>query len=229
MQKLPIPEPVKNSWICRGGRYDAVVLTESNPATGLETKLWIDKETGKRLKMESQNHIRMYLARAAVQSRIKTGNWDEVVFMKTNHFIKDIHTISYMKIKCSLEQAPAATKEDLNVPGQKFTGLINGNKLEGIFEIAHKKYDGKNPSSFPLNTEQYKEIEKWLKAEGRIESDDPVLIEKAKEITNGSENLWEASCSISQWVIENIDGSIMGAQPVKLLTGETEHAGRSQC
>ncbi len=193
-----------------GSRYDAVVLTESNPATGLETKLWIDKKTGKRLKMESQNHLRMYLAEAAVQKRIETGNWDEVVFMKTNRFIKDIHAISYMKIKCNLEQVPAATKEDLNVPGQTFTGHINGNKLEGIFEIAHKKYDGKNPPSFPLNTDRYEDMGKWLKAEGRIESNDPVLVAKAKEITTGSQDLWDASRRISQWVIENIDGSILG-------------------
>ena len=96
-----------------GRHFDAVVLTESNPATGLVTKLWIDKKTAKRLKMESQNHLRMYLAVASVQKRIKTGNWDDVVFIKTNRTIKDIHAISYMKIKGSLESVPAATKGDL--------------------------------------------------------------------------------------------------------------------
>jgi transglutaminase-like putative cysteine protease len=152
----------------------------------------------------------MYLAESVVKKKLETGNWDDVVFTKVNRYIKDIHSISYIKLRGNLEQSPASTREDLNVPGQKFTGLIKENIVEGIFEISYKKYDGKNAPSFPLNTDRYKDIGEWLKADGRIESDDHILIAKARVITDGSEDLWEASRRISQWVIDNIDGSIMG-------------------
>jgi len=192
-----------------GEIYDAVILNEPDPSTGLESRLWIDKNSGMRLKTESPSRISMYLTDCSVQNRIKTGSWDDVLFVKTNKSIKDIREISYMKVKCSLGPIPAPDDDDVNVPGQKFTGTLDGNKLEGIFEIAHKKYDGKNASIFPLDTNQYENLSPYLKAEEMIESDDPALVAKATEITEGSEDLWEATCRISHWVVENIDGSIL--------------------
>ena len=44
---------------------------------------------------------------------------------------------------------------------------------------------------------------------GTIRWDDTELVALAQKLTKGSGNLWEASCKISKWVAENIEGSIL--------------------
>ncbi|MCD4736895.1 MAG: transglutaminase-like domain-containing protein, partial [Bacteroidales bacterium] len=192
-----------------GNRYNAVILKESDPGTNMESKIWIDKKSGMRLKMESSNRIKIFLTDALVKNNIKTGNWDVIFFKKTNKSIKNIKAISYLKAHCIMEPEPAPDKEDLQVPGQQFEGTIDGNYIDGIFEIAHVKFDGKNAPVFPVEGTQIEEVAVYMAADDKIEAGDPVLITKAKEITYGSENAWEATCRLSNWVAENIDGSIM--------------------
>ena len=193
-----------------GGHYDAVVLSEPDPSTGLDTRIWIDKKSGMRLKMVSPNRLSTYLTDATVQRKIKTGNWDNIFFTRTNESIDDIRSISYMKVKASLEPVPAVNIEDIHVQGQKFVGQINEKMIDGIFEISHIKYDGKNSPSFPLDRSQYKQLEPYLTETEQIESEDSILIAVARKVTDKSGNLWEASCNLSKWVAENIDGSILG-------------------
>jgi len=191
-----------------GEKHDAIILNESDPLTGMDTKIWINSKNGMRLKMVSPNHVSMYLTDESVKKRIKSGSWDDIIFIKTNKSIKDIRSISYLEVRVSMEPLPVVSPAEINVPGQKFMGSIDGNRVEGIFEVEHKKYDGENVLLFPLTIIHNESIKKYLEAEEMIESDNPVLIEKAREITKSSKNSWEASCRISRWVAENIDGSI---------------------
>ncbi len=191
-----------------GGHYDAVLLSESDPMTGMKTKMWIDKKGGRCLRRESQNHLSMYLTDATVLKKIKTGRWDDMAFIKTNRSVKEFHKLSYMKIKAALEPVPAVSLEDINMPGQRFSGRIDGDLLEGIFEISPDRYDGRNAPSFPPDTGQNSHQGRWLQTEERIESDNPALVAKAEEITEGSGDSWEAACRLGRWVAENINGAL---------------------
>jgi hypothetical protein len=53
-------------------------------------------------------------------------------------------------------------------------------------------------------------LKKYLEQGPLIESNDPVLIKKAQEITRGAADSWEAACRLSQWVAENISYAIPG-------------------
>jgi len=192
-----------------GKEYDAIVLEESDPPTGSIYKLWISKEDGMRLQMELPQKIKMYLTDASVPKKIKTGNLDDNFFIKTNKNIKDIRSISYMKATVKLATTPSARMEDLRVPGQKFSGTINDKAIDGEFIIQHKRYKGKDSPSFPFDPDEYVFEDIFVEAEENIESDDPELEALAKKITEGSENLWDASCRISRWVATNIKGSIL--------------------
>jgi len=192
-----------------GKEYDAIVLSELDPTTGMHNKIWINKADGKRLKMDSPNKISMYLTDSSIPKRIKTGNWDVSFFIKTNVKIHDLRAISYMKAKVKLEAIPQATMVDLNVTGQQFTGSINENFIDGEFIISHKKYNGKNSPGFPFDKVKYDISEVYFESEDNIESDDRELIALAQKITKGSNNLWDASCRISRWVADNIEGSIL--------------------
>ena len=192
-----------------GIEYDALIIKESDPSTGMNNKLWISKKDGMRLKMESPQQIRMYLTDASVPNRIKTGNWDDLFFVKTNKKIDDIRSISYMKVRVKLEATPSVSMDDLNVSGQQFSGTVNENAINGEFIISHKKYNGDNSPEFPFDQDKYEFSDSYLKPELTIEANDHDITALAKKITYGSETLWEACCKLSSWVAENIDGSIL--------------------
>ncbi len=189
--------------------YQSLVLEETNPVSGKGSKLWICKNTGMRLKMESPQRLTMYLSDESVKDKIKTGNWDEILFVQTNASIKDLKKIRHMKVRVDLVAEPNSTIQDLNVPGQVFTGSVEEGEIRGICEIAHERYDGMNAPFFPFKPNPEDKIDSYLEAGNNIESDDPVLVGKALQITEGSENVWVAACRISRWVADNIEGSII--------------------
>ena len=55
----------------------------------------------------------------------------------------------------------------------------------------------------------------FLEPSELIQSADPVLAEKAREITRGSKDSWEAARRIALWVSENIKGAIPGGGTAK--------------
>jgi tetratricopeptide (TPR) repeat protein len=153
---------------------------------------------------------KIYLSDQSVVDKIKVANMDASIVTKTNVAISDVQSLTYMKVDAVIEPiGQNFSEEDLNVPGQKFTGTVKDNLIEGVFEISHAKYDGNVAPPFPPKFND-SSLDKYLKADGRVESDDPVLIKKAKEITEGSKDSWEAAKRLSKWVAENIHYAIPG-------------------
>lgn len=189
-----------------GKEYRALVLQELDPVTKSQSEIWIDAVTGLRLELMLPNNVRMYLTDASVEERIGKFNWDDILFVKTNKFIKNIHGINYMKADAELETVPKADVKDLTLPGQKFSGVVKDGLITGVFEIEYKKYNGNNAPPFPAISVTDSKLKKHLDPSPLIESDDSVLKKKAEEITTGSEDSWAAVCSLCNWVGENISG-----------------------
>jgi len=194
-----------------GKTYQTVIINQLNHANGLKVKLWLDTESGIVLKTLYQTNRLSYLTDVSVKEKVKRVNLDDYLFAKTNKSISDIQGISYMKVKTTIDPTGLwVTPEGLNVPGQKFTGTVEENLIEGTFEIQHKRYDGSDAPQFPSVFCKIDSLQEYLQPEGFIESGDPVLIDKAKEITEGSKDSWEAACRLSKWVAENIGGAVPG-------------------
>ncbi len=192
-----------------GKTYNTIVIEQVNNKTGRKTTYWLSPENDYFVMFEVQQR-KVYLADQSVVDKIKVANMDENIFTKANVSISDIQSIEYIKVNAVIE--PTGKKlsfNDLNVPGQKFTGSVVNNHIEGIFEISYKKYNGENADKFPPENID-ESIKKYLTAEDRIESNDPVLIDKAKEITAGAKDSWEAAVRLSKWVAENIHYAIPG-------------------
>ena len=199
-----------------GKSYNALVLDKLNTKTGLKVKMWIDVDNGYMLKAAAPGNRMSYLADPSVVNRIKMADVDDTLFAKVDVAIADIQAISYMKVKATVQPTGLwVTQEGLNVPGQSFTGTINDNLIEGVFEIEHKQYDGSDAPPFPADFNKDKSVKKYLEAEDFVQSDDPVLIEKAQEITHGSKDSWEAACRLSKWVSENISYAIPGGMTAR--------------
>jgi transglutaminase-like putative cysteine protease len=152
-----------------------------------------------------------YLADPSVVKKIQVANLDDALTTRTNRSIPDLQAIRYMKVKAVLEPTGLwVTPESLNIPGQKFTGTVAENRVEGEFEIEHPVYDGSGAPTFPPDYGGIETLQPYLEAGELIQSDDPVLIEKAEEIVSGASNSWEAAVLLSRWVAQNIDYAIPG-------------------
>ena len=200
-----------------GSVYDAVIVQEKDPGTGLLTTYWIEKDSGLRLKMESMTGLRMYLTDISVMERLSTGNADDLIFVRTNEQIGDFRRISSMAVQVDLDAFPGPGMEDLNIPGQSFKGSIAGNSLKGLFEVEHQHYKGEDALSFGKPHRFTEDISMYLQAEEHIQSEDPEIRELALTLTDGSKDVWEATCRLSSWVAESIGGSINGGSALETL------------
>ena len=192
-----------------GKSFNTIIIEQTNTKTGLKTTYWLSPDYDYFVKFKVLNRT-VYLSDQNVIDKIKVANMDENIVTKTNVAISDVQALSYMKVDAVIEPiGQNFTKDDLNVQGQKFTGTVKENHIEGTFEISHTRYDGNNAPPFPPDFNN-PSLKKYLSADGRIESNDDVLIQKAKELTDGSKNSWEAATRLSNWVAENIHYAIPG-------------------
>ena len=77
-------------------------------------------------------------------------------------------------------------------------------------EIEHVRYDGKKAPPFPPSFQNDPKLKPYLEPDRFIEAADPVLVKKAREISAGAGDSWQAAVRLSRWVAENIGYAIPG-------------------
>lgn len=200
------PEPVEIG----GKTYRAFVVESLDLDLGLKIRQWINADDGYLLKSEGPRSVQ-WIADRSMKSRLRRVDIDNHLFAKAGATIADIAAISHLKVRAVLEPVGNwITPADLNVPGQTFEGTVVENRIEGVFEVRHEKYDGRWAPPFPPDLGGNPELRPYLAPEDFIESDDPVLIRKAEELTAGSKDSWEAARRLSRWVAEEIGYDIPG-------------------
>jgi len=207
------------------GRFETVVLDRYSPSSGVKVRVWLDTKTGIIVKSDLPGGYVSTLATPAVKKLVKRVNIDDTIVTKTNVAIADITGISYLKVKAVLEPSGLQLRpEDLNVPGQKFVGTVVDNLVDGVFEIEIPHYDGTNAPPFP--PVYYDEtLREYLEPDEFMESEDPVLVKKAQEITEGAKDSWDAAVRLSLWVADNIGYVIPGG----LTARRTYDLGEGEC
>jgi len=194
-----------------GEQYKALALDVLVPETSLKYSIWVDTETGYLLKTKLPNGRESYRSGESIKKRIRTVSVDETLLAPVDVLIADIHSITYMAIRARIEPIGLqVSAEGLNVPGQTFTGTVENNVIDGLFEIEHPRYHGVDAPPFPPDFSGDEEAEPYLGTGMFIECEDPVLMEKARELTEGSADCWEAAVRLSEWVAENIGYAIPG-------------------
>jgi hypothetical protein len=202
--------------VTRAGRkFETIVLDCLNRTNGLKVRSWLDPATG--IFVQTQMPSRMtYLADASVAQAMQTGVLDPTLSVRANKSIPNPNDISYMKVRAVI--APTGlwvTPESLSVPGQRFAGTVKDNLIEGEFTIEHRRFDGSNAPPFPPDFGRDPALKPFLEPSELIQSADPVLAEKAREITKGSKDSWEAARRAAGWVAENVKGAIPGGGTAK--------------
>ncbi len=193
-----------------GKAYRAIIVESVDLDLGLKIRQWINADDGYLLKSEGPRSVQ-WITDRSMKKRLQRVNIDNHLFAQVGVAISDIPAISALKVRAVLEPVGNwITPADLNVPGQTFEGTVVENRIEGVFEVRHEKYDGRKAPPFPPSFGEDPELRAFLEPEDFIESDDPVLIRKAQELTAGSPDSWEAARRLSRWVAEEIGYDIPG-------------------
>ncbi len=193
-----------------GRLWHTMVFDQLDEEAALNIRVWIDRESGQLVQANVLNR-RIFRTDASVIKKIKVADMNSTIMVPTNENITDIQGIRYMKVRARLTPVGLPLDEEgLTVPGQTFTGTVTDNAVDGIFEIRHVPYTGDNAPSFPHDYSNQTELVKYLEADRYCESDDAVLAGKAREITAGAADSWNAVQRMSAWVAENIDYAIPG-------------------
>lgn len=200
----------------RAGRtFETIVLDSLNRTNGLKVRVWLDPATGIQVQTQMPNR-RTYLTDVSVVQALQTAALDPIFAVKANKPIPNPDDISYMRTRAVMEPTGAwISAGSLNVPGQRFTGTVKDNHIEGEFEVEHRRYDGAEAPPFPPDFGSDPALKEFLEPSDFIQSNDPELIAKAREITRRSGDSWEAARRIALWVSENIKGAIPGGGTAK--------------
>jgi len=208
-----------------GSHYDTVILDRVGVESGVKVRVWLDKATGIVVKSELPGGYVSTLALPGVKKQVRRVNVDSTILTKTNVTIADVPGITYMKVQAVLEPSGVEpTVESLNVPGQRFVGTVTGNLIEGVFEIEHVHYDGAGAPPFPPQIDD-PALAEYLEPDELMEADDPVLVQKALELTQGASDAWEAAGRLSLWVADHIDYALPGG----LTARKTYDLRRGEC
>jgi hypothetical protein len=217
--------------IVAGVPYDCLIFDTYNETAGAASRLWVERGTGLFLRDESPDGASITLSDASVRRRVRRADVDDMILAEVDVEIaaQDVRSIASMKVRAKVRTVgQRVTAESLNVPGQTFSGTVENNLIEGVFEVAHPKYDGSNPPPFPPDVGE--DLERYLEPEIAIESDDPRIRDKALELTDGATDSWDAVRRLSHFVATEIGGDIPGGGSAlgTLRVGKAECGGHSR-
>lgn len=196
--------------------YNTVMVERRNLATGVHVGMWLDSETGVCVKIVENDGRVIYLADHSLASKVERFEIDDYILTKTNKTIADVTGVSYMKVRAKIRPTGLiVTPDNLNVHGQRFTGSVEKNLIEGVFEIEHPRYDGKDAPPFPPDFGEDTALAEYISPTEFIESDDAAIVAKARELTEGSTDAWDATRRLSDWVSSEIAYAIPGGGSAK--------------
>ncbi|MDJ0841006.1 MAG: transglutaminase domain-containing protein [Acidobacteriota bacterium] len=182
-----------------------VLVGTYDPINRFYTRLWLAPEEGRIIKAELPRFTTRVPADARIAERIERLDMDDTVIVPTNVAVADYERLDFMRVKARIRsQDPRLSVENLNVPGQRFEGTIRDGVIEGVFEIAHRRYKGAAAPPFPPDFDADETPARFLRPGFMVEADDPAIVARAKALTAGATDSWDAAVRISRWVAENI-------------------------
>ncbi|MBC8436080.1 MAG: transglutaminase domain-containing protein [Bacteroidetes bacterium] len=208
-------------------RYITIRVKELNRTTGEHSELWLEERSGFIVQwILHTSNIKFYIANREIANRLVSARVDDILFYQVHEVIPDFKELSLMKVKMVINSSgEMLSVESLNYPGQTFSGTVENNVIDGVFEISQPRYDGANSPGYPYDYPLDSIIQKYLESEFLIESNDPKIRNKAEEIIGkNNKDSWEVVKKLSYWVGTKIKGAIPGGGSaigtLKIMKGE---------
>lgn len=171
-------------------------------------------------------------AAPAMVERIQRMDLTNTILGKTNLRLDDPTPLTFMKVRARIEATADLTAAQLSGPGQEFTGTVADGVIDGVFTIHPARPDGTESPAFPIppGTFAQAELQPYLRPEHDIESEDPAIVAKAKELAAGATTCFEVLRRCADWVHSEVRYTIPGggsAQRV-MATRQGECGGHSR-
>ncbi|MGB9597923.1 MAG: transglutaminase-like domain-containing protein, partial [Candidatus Poribacteria bacterium] len=191
---------------------------------GIKTREWMT-EDAEVYKMETASLGMTFVKVNRQEATGEVGQFD--IVLRTNVQLrgeKPVPGIKHFKANVSLPEGDIL-KTFVNNDRQKVS--VGKTKDKGVINITINDIDENIAISLPINDEK---LSQYLKPSIYVQSDDPEIIDKAKEIVGTEKNSWIASMKICRWVYQNIKdknykvGFGTAKQTLKELQGDcSEH------
>jgi hypothetical protein len=185
-------------------------------------EIWLDEKTAELFYLDvPAQGFTLVRSGPEVKQDIENFAVMESLVEKSDFKVEEAEKFKSMKFRLHAQTfGERLTSADLNTSIQQFNGKVSPTEVNGLFTVTTTQYDS-SPSPGIREIEITEEFRPYVKAEIGIESNDPRIIEKAKEITEGSGDAWEAAVRCGIWVNENIrsDLLVQGSALTGLVTG----------
>jgi transglutaminase-like putative cysteine protease len=194
-----------------GASRHALIVDQYNHSTGGTDRLWLDRDDGMLLQSVASDGTTLRLADRWVRWHLGRASMDDTLLYPVETVIEDVRALASMRLRAAIRTTgEIVTADSLNVPGQRFTGSVDANRIEGVFEIAWDRYQGEGAPAFPPPAAAGEGFEPYLRPGFLIESEDAELVRLAQRLTEGADDAWEAARRLSRWVAEEIRYAIPG-------------------
>lgn len=193
--------------------YQAIVLDVLFQQSGECGTVWLSKEDGLILKgAYHTSDVAFYLANRSELNHLQAAKIDDLLFYQVDTIIPNFRDITRMTVRMVINSSGEfLTADGLTYPGQTFTGTVNNNVIDGIFEMTPVRYDGTAAPGYPFDLPLDSTLLSYTKPGFLIESGHPRIKRKAQEILGDDvPDSWEAAKRLSRWVGDEIAGAIPG-------------------
>ena len=161
--------------------------------------------------------MQMELAEPSVVQRIERLDVTKELVGKTNLDIDDPSVLTFVKVRVVVDATEDITVESLNTEWQSFAGKVVDGTISGVFTIQPPRPDGSGSPAFPVPEGVFAaaELQPYLQPTDDIQSDDPALTAKARELADGAKTCFEVVDRLARWSDKNIEYRIPGGGTAK--------------
>lgn len=201
-----------------GTATPVVVYEMTVQALGIETVVFVRSDDYEivRYEIPAQKMV-MERVPPAVVERIERIDLTENILVKTDLDYEDPSRLTFVRVRADIQATKDVTVKSLNVPGQSFEGTVEDGRVVGVFSIRPRRIAGAGATPFPVPEGAFaaSHLKAYLAPEHDIESDDPGIAGKARELAAGATSCFEVVERLGRWAHDEIPYVIPGGGSAK--------------
>lgn len=201
-----------------GNKMPVRVYLLSIPGLGIESVVFVHPDSYELVRYEiPAQKVVMDRCSQTVIERIQRIDLTNQILVKTNLNVEDPSILTFVRLHAAIETTKDVTVESLNVPGQVFEGTVENGHIVGEFTIRSHHCDASKTPSFPVaeGTFAAPHLKEYLAPSENIESDDPALSSKARELAKGALSCYVVLDRLAKWTHDEIPYVIPGGGTAK--------------
>jgi len=182
------------------GRESIFVMEEVTEGSRISHRLTVSCDTGKIIRIDSPFENTSYIL--GEERKISTP--PEIFAAYRIILPCDLRNCATLKTKVRVQIVrEKLTSEKLGRSFQTFSGTCSEGKIDGILETRSFNQKLISSDAYPCRYSG-EELEKFMKSDFFIESDDNVIKKAAEALVKDSKSVKEAALSLAKWIYENI-------------------------